>query len=370
MPRSAGMARRRRCRLQPGPAAAPRRVFEPRAAGLAAAILVNPFPAGGPPGIGWKTGTSWGGRDAWAMGFDARHVVGIWVGRPDGTPLPGATGARTALPLLARVFERLPANPRQPLPARPAAPVPAAPLDRLRLAFPPPGAVLEEAAPMSPCGPRRPAPLDLPGRWSPPGHRTGPAGSRLGAARPRLLPGDGAGCGGGCGAGGGKGAMTTLFIDGDACPVREEAFRVATRLGLPVKVVSNGSRPVRPPGLPNVEMVLVPEGADAADDWIAERATRGDVCITADIPLAARCLAKGARALSFKGRPWTTDNIGGAVAGRAVSQGLRDMGQMTGGPAPLTKVDRSRFLAALDTEVAGAMRDAAAPPARKWVSFE
>jgi uncharacterized protein YaiI (UPF0178 family) len=164
--------------------------------------------------------------------------------------------------------------------------------------------------------------------------------------------------------------MTTLFIDGDACPVREEAFRVATRLGLPVKVVSNGSRPVPPPGLPNVEMVLVPEGADAADDWIAERATRGSVCITADIPLAARCLAKGARALSFKGRPWTTDNIGGAVAGRAVSQGLRDMGQMTGGPAPLTKADRSRFLAALDTEVAGAMRDAAAPPARKWVSFE
>lgn len=164
--------------------------------------------------------------------------------------------------------------------------------------------------------------------------------------------------------------MTTLFIDGDACPVREEAFRVATRLGLPVKVVSNGSRPVRPPGLPNVEMVLVPEGADAADDWIAERATRGDVCITADIPLAARCLVKGARALSFKGRPWTTDNIGGAVAGRAVSQGLRDMGQMTGGPAPLTKADRSRFLAALDTEVAGAMRDAATPPARKWVSFE
>ncbi len=131
-------------RLQPGPAVAPRRVFEPRAAGLAAAILVNPFPAGGPPGIGWKTGTSWGGRDAWAMGFDARHVVGVWVGRPDGTPLPGATGARIALPLLARMFERLPANPRQPLPARPAAPVPAAPLDRLRLAFPPPGAVLEE----------------------------------------------------------------------------------------------------------------------------------------------------------------------------------------------------------------------------------
>jgi hypothetical protein len=164
--------------------------------------------------------------------------------------------------------------------------------------------------------------------------------------------------------------VTVLYIDGDACPVREEAFRVAARLNLLVKVVSNGSRPVRPPGLPNVEMVLVPEGADAADDWIAERATRGDVCITADIPLAGRCLAKGARALSFKGRPWTTDNIGGALAGRAISQGLRDMGQVTGGPAPLTKADRSRFLAALDAEIAAARRDAAAPASRPWVSFE
>jgi uncharacterized protein YaiI (UPF0178 family) len=164
--------------------------------------------------------------------------------------------------------------------------------------------------------------------------------------------------------------VTTLFIDGDACPVREEAFRVATRLNLPVKVVANGSRPIRPPGLPNVEMVLVAEGADAADDWIAERAARGDVCITADIPLASRCLAKGARALSFKGRPWTTDNIGGALVGRTISQGMRDMGQMTGGPAPLTKADRSRFLAALDAEIAAARREAAAPAPRPWVPFE
>ncbi|RYI80089.1 MAG: hypothetical protein EON47_24020, partial [Acetobacteraceae bacterium] len=78
--------------LTPGPDAEPRRVFEPRAAALAAAILVNPFPGGGPAGIAWKTGTSWGGRDAWAMGIDRHHVAGIWVGRPDGTPLPGATG--------------------------------------------------------------------------------------------------------------------------------------------------------------------------------------------------------------------------------------------------------------------------------------
>jgi uncharacterized protein len=160
-----------------------------------------------------------------------------------------------------------------------------------------------------------------------------------------------------------------IYVDGDACPVREEVFRVATRLGLQVYVVSNGSRPVRPPGLPNVEMVLVKEGADAADDWIAERAERGDVCITADIPLASRCLAKGARALGFKGRPWTPDNIGGALAGRAVSAEMRERGMQTGGPAPLTPADRSRFLSALDAEIAAAKRDKAGPPPRAWVSF-
>jgi penicillin-binding protein 1C len=139
-------------RVQPGEAAMPRRVLDARAAGLAAAILVRPFPAGGPPGIAWKTGTSWGGRDAWAMGFDGRHVVGVWVGRPDGTPLvPGheagtagtATGLRTALPLLARLFERLPPAPRATLPVRAGPGASGAePLDRLRLLFPPHGAVL------------------------------------------------------------------------------------------------------------------------------------------------------------------------------------------------------------------------------------
>jgi uncharacterized protein len=164
--------------------------------------------------------------------------------------------------------------------------------------------------------------------------------------------------------------MTTIHVDGDACPVRDEVFRVATRLGLPVVVVSNGSRPIRPPELPNVRMVTVAEGADAADDWIAEQISRGDVCVTADIPLASRCLAKGARAISPRGREWTGDNIGGALAGRAVGQQLREMGVVTGGPAAMTKQDRSRFLAALDTVVQAAMRDLAAPPPRKWVSFD
>lgn len=150
--------------------------------------------------------------------------------------------------------------------------------------------------------------------------------------------------------------MTTLYIDADACPVREEAFRVATRLALPVAVVSNGSRPIRPPGLPNVRMVVVGEGADAADDWIAERIGPADLCVTADIPLAARCLERGARALSPNGHVWTADNIGTALAGRDIARHLREIGAGGGGPAPMAKADRSRFLSALDTLAQAALR--------------
>ena len=158
--------------------------------------------------------------------------------------------------------------------------------------------------------------------------------------------------------------MTAIYVDGDACPVRDEVFRVATRLNLSVLVVSNGSRPIRPPGLPNVQMVIVEQGADAADDWIAERIGPADVCVTADIPLASRCLARGARALSPTGKPWTGDNIGSALAGREVARHLREIGMTTGGPAPLAKADRSRFLGALDAAVTAARRDAARPAAR------
>ena len=150
--------------------------------------------------------------------------------------------------------------------------------------------------------------------------------------------------------------MTDLYIDADACPVREEAFRVAARLGLPVLVVSNGSRPIRPPGLPNVRMVTVGGAPDEADDWIAERIGPVDVCVTADIPLASRCLARGARALSHTGHVWTTDNIGSALAGREMSRHLREIGAGGGGPAPLSKADRSRFLSALDTLAQAALR--------------
>lgn len=154
--------------------------------------------------------------------------------------------------------------------------------------------------------------------------------------------------------------MIAIYIDADACPVREETYRVATRRNLAVFVVSNGSRPIRPPGLPNVRMVIVGATQDAADDWIAEHITEADVCVTADIPLAARCLAKAARAVSPTGKHWTQDNIGNALAGREVARHMREIGLTTGGPAALTRADRSRFLSTLDAAV-----QAATAPSRR-----
>lgn len=157
--------------------------------------------------------------------------------------------------------------------------------------------------------------------------------------------------------------MTEIYIDADACPVRDEVYRVAERLGLVVHVVSNGSRPIRPSPNPQVRMVTVAAGADIADDWIAERVGPADVCVTSDIPLASRCLGRGARALSPNGHHWTMDNIGGALAGREISRHLREVGVATGGPAPLTKADRSKFLAALDHAVQAARRTTPPRPA-------
>jgi uncharacterized protein YaiI (UPF0178 family) len=152
--------------------------------------------------------------------------------------------------------------------------------------------------------------------------------------------------------------MTNIYVDADACPVREEVYRVAARLRLEVFVVSNGSRPIRPPAAPNVSMVLVGDNADAADDWIAERITAEDVCVTSDIPLASRCLKKGARVVSSTGKRWTLANIGNALAGREISRHLRELATNTRGPAPFTKRDRSRFLSALDTALQAALREA------------
>ncbi len=151
--------------------------------------------------------------------------------------------------------------------------------------------------------------------------------------------------------------MSTIFVDGDACPVREEVYRVAGRLSLQVIVVSNGSRPIRPPGPDFVRMVVVDDRADAADDWIAGQIAAGDICVTADIPLASRCLARGARAIAPTGRTWTRDNIGNALAGRDVARHLRELGVGGGGPAPFSRSDRSSFLSALDTLVQAVLRE-------------
>jgi uncharacterized protein YaiI (UPF0178 family) len=146
---------------------------------------------------------------------------------------------------------------------------------------------------------------------------------------------------------------TTIYIDADGCPVKQETYKVATRYQIPVRLVAN--RQLQIPPSPLFQAVTVGDGFDEADDWIAEHAGVGDIVITADIPLAARCLQNGARALGPKGRPFTEDSIGDAVASRALSQHLRESGINTGGPAPMGKRDRSRFLAKLD-ELVNAVR--------------
>ena len=140
--------------------------------------------------------------------------------------------------------------------------------------------------------------------------------------------------------------MIRVLIDADACPVKEEIYKVAFRHEVPVSVVSNSA--MRIPVHPLVERVIVSDGFDAADDWIAERADGQAVCITADILLADRCLKAGATVIANNGKPFTTASIGAAVATRAIMADLRAGGDIVGGPAPFGKTDRSRFLSALD----------------------
>ena len=147
---------------------------------------------------------------------------------------------------------------------------------------------------------------------------------------------------------------TALYIDADACPVKEEVYRVGRRYGLKVFVVSNAW--INVPREPLIEQVVVDAGPDVADDWIAERAMTGDIVITADIPLADRCLKSGAQALKSNGQPFTPDSIGSALAGRLVGEHLRSMGVATSGPPPFSTADRSRFLQALDTAVVRARK--------------
>jgi len=145
-----------------------------------------------------------------------------------------------------------------------------------------------------------------------------------------------------------------IFIDADACPVKDEVYRVAARYGLHVFVVSNSW--INTPRERWIEQVVVDAGPDIADDWIAERAGPGDVVITADIPLADRCLKAGAQALKANGQPFTADSIGSALAGRMVGEHLRSMGVATSGPPPFGPADRSKFLQALDQAVVRARK--------------
>lgn len=140
-----------------------------------------------------------------------------------------------------------------------------------------------------------------------------------------------------------------ILIDADACPVKEEAYRVARRYGVPVKVVSGGG--IFVPREPLIEAVAAGSGFDAADDWIAECADALSIVVTADILLADRCLKKGAVVIGPTGKAFDAVSIGNAVAQRALMADLRAMGEVTGGPAPFAKADRSRFLSALDEAV-------------------
>lgn len=146
-----------------------------------------------------------------------------------------------------------------------------------------------------------------------------------------------------------------FYVDADACPVKEELYRVARRYELKVFVVANS--PLRVPADELIELIVVRGGFDVADDWIAERAGMGDIVITADIPLAGRCLERGARVLGPKGLEFTEDSIGDALATRALLDMLRQSGEFGGGPAPFAKADRSRFLSKLDELVHAARRD-------------
>ena len=145
-----------------------------------------------------------------------------------------------------------------------------------------------------------------------------------------------------------------IFVDADACPVKDEVYRVADRYRLLVFVVANAF--MRVPKHERIKLVSVDAGPDAADDWIALRAGPGDIVITSDIPLASRCLKAGAAAIGPTGKPFTTDSIGAALAGRGIAEHLRSIGEMTSGPKALAPADRSRFLSALDTAVNRSLR--------------
>ena len=148
--------------------------------------------------------------------------------------------------------------------------------------------------------------------------------------------------------------MLDIFVDADACPVKDEIYQVAGRYGLHVVLVANSRMKV--PSGASVEMIVVEAGPDVADDWIAENIRAGDIAVTADIPLAARCLEVGASVLGSTGKPFDEDMIGGALAMRELKSELREVGTIAGGPPPLSAKDRSRFVSRLDELVQRGLR--------------
>ncbi len=143
--------------------------------------------------------------------------------------------------------------------------------------------------------------------------------------------------------------MLDLYVDADACPVKDEIYRVADRYELNVLVVANMW--MRVPDHPRISLITVADGLDVADDWIADHVGVGDIAITADIPLAARCVKAGARAIGPSGHPFTEDSIGDTLATRNLMTELRETGEIRGGGRPFSKQDRSRFLQTLDTAI-------------------
>jgi uncharacterized protein len=148
--------------------------------------------------------------------------------------------------------------------------------------------------------------------------------------------------------------LTRIFVDADACPVKDEVYRVAARHAVPVIVVANSF--MRVPQDAMIERIVVGDGPDAADDWIAERARAGDIAVTADIPLASRCIKSGAAVIAPNGRPFTEADIGMTLAVRNLMHDLRSAGEVTGGPRPFSPRDRSAFLSALDQAIRRAQR--------------
>jgi len=149
--------------------------------------------------------------------------------------------------------------------------------------------------------------------------------------------------------------LVKLYVDADASPVKNEVIKVAKRYGLTVYLVSNSRLQIGQDD--SVEMVIVSGDFDAADDWIAERVTNQDIVVSGDIPFASRCLEKGARVIDPKGRVFTEESIGEALANRQLMAYLRDMGNLTRGPAPYGKRDRSRFLQRLDNLIQATFKE-------------